>query len=39
MAELVKVRQYEIVREFKKIGFADMRDFSKWGPGGVTLTW
>ncbi len=38
LAELVKVRQYEIVREFKKIGFADMRDFSKWGPGGVTLT-
>jgi phage terminase small subunit len=38
LAELVKVRQYEIVREFKKIGFADMRDFSKWGPEGVELT-
>ncbi len=38
LAELVKVRQYEIVREFKKIGFADMRDFSSWGPDGVKLT-
>ena len=38
LAELVKVRQYEVVREFKRIGFADMRDFSKWGPGGVKLT-
>jgi len=38
LAELVKVRQYEVVREFRRIGFADMRDFSKWGPGGVKLT-
>ncbi len=38
LAELVKVRQYEIVREFRRIGFSDMRDFSKWGPGGVKLT-
>ena len=38
LAELVKVRQYEVVREFRRIGFADMRDFSKWGSGGVKLT-
>ncbi len=38
LAELVKVRQYEVVREFRRIGFADIRDFSKWGPGGVKLT-
>ncbi len=38
LAELVKVRQYEVVREFKKIAFADMRDFSSWGPDGVKLT-
>ncbi len=38
LAELAKVRQYEVVREFKKIAFADMRDFSSWGPDGVKLT-
>ncbi len=38
MAALAKVRQYEVVREFRRIGFSDMRDFSKWGKNGVTLT-
>ncbi len=37
LAELVKVQQYEIVREFRNLGFSDMRDFSKWGPDGVRL--
>ncbi|KKK57441.1 hypothetical protein LCGC14_3054450, partial [marine sediment metagenome] len=38
LAELVKVRQYEIVREFRNLGFSDMRHFSEWGKNGVTLT-
>ncbi|MFB3083582.1 MAG: terminase small subunit, partial [Gammaproteobacteria bacterium] len=38
LAELVKVQQYEIVRELRKIAFSNMCMYLSWGPDGVKLT-
>ncbi len=38
LAELVKVQQYEIVRELRKIAFSNMGAYLSWGPDGVKLT-
>ena len=38
LAELVKVQQYEVVRELRNIAFSNMCAYSSWGPDGVKLT-
>ena len=38
LAELVKVQQYEIVRELRKIAFSNMCMYLSWGPDGVKFT-
>lgn len=37
MAEKVEVTREEIIRELKRLAFADMSAFSNWGARGVTL--
>jgi phage terminase small subunit len=37
LAENAAVHAEDVVRELKKIGFADIRVFLEWGPDGVTL--
>jgi len=32
-----RINQDEVIKELVKIGFANMKDFAKWGPGYVTL--
>jgi len=36
-SERTQITQDMVVRELAKIGFSDMRKFSRWGPGGVRL--
>jgi len=36
-AERVEVQADDVLRELARLGFSDLRDFSSWGPEGVTL--